>query len=656
MMRKFKKRWLLILVFISILSASAFNRRYKQVNAEEADTTVVTPYKKPSGNATKFLGIWLTSGYTLQPATNTYIEVGQTKSISGNAGRSMLQFWATIGYTNKRYQWYKSTDGKNWSKVSDKESGNKKTLSFTPTKEGDTYYQLDTYWQTGGLFGLTASHLYSNVATVHAVPEPVNAQSVKVTVDDDYLYNSVNDLINIETVAHAHPDPENFTGTVTWSVDNPNLATIDEETGEVTANTSRLSGVVTVTATLHNPDGTTKQGSETITIGGGLENQTVHAGETATFDLRGNVGDLDEDGDNNYTVKWYKEDPITHSREQIQKDDPKALSYTTPATTLNDDGTLILAIIQLRYGGKNYSYTTNDAYLYVIPEGGPEIELTNTLTNETFTDESNTATWLFGVNNNDTIKYTDTVTNKSTSDRLKDAKYVLPLRTGTRVTSVKLDGKDVDSDKYSLTENDTTKDLDLTISDLQFDINQSHKIEVETIVTGITQRSRFRTIPYVTGTASGDKAYQKIGSEEYLNYTTNSVELDPVENFDYGTINSYGSNNLLKRKQELNSPNNIVEVDDMRRSKKAAKIIVNQDGPMTNEAGDVLAGQLRYYSDGNYTNLNEQDAVVSEVDDDEPLSSFSWDPDDGILLFLESKLNAAGNYHTKITWSVQESI
>lgn len=655
-MRKLKKRWLLVLLFISILSASAFNRRYKEVDAEDIETTKVEPYKKPTGDATKFLGIWLTSGYVLQPQKDTYIEVGQTKSLRGSAGRSAILQALTLPYTFKRYQWYKSTNGTSWSKVSSKESGNKQELPITPTEEGETYYQLDIYFET--ITGLTtAAHLYSDVATVHAVPEPVDAASVEVTTDDDYLYNSDNDLVNTETYARAYPTPVNFTGTVTWSISDTNLATIDPDSGLITANTSRRSGVVTVTATMHNPVGADITGDTEVTIGGGLEDQTVKAGKTATFDLRGNISELDDESeDNDYTIKWYKEDPITHTRTQLQKDEPRALKYTTPETTLNDDGTIILAIIQVRYNGKSYSYTTNDAYLHVIPEGGPNISMTNSLSNETFNDGTNTDTMLFGVNNDDVIKYSDKVTNDSTSGTLKNATYTLPLRTGTKVTSVQVDGSDVSNEDYQVVDNNDTGNKDLVISGLNFKINESHQVDVETIVASIDKKTSYQTVPYVTGKTDDDEDYQKFGNNLALNYTTGTVVINKVNDIDYGSINSYGNNKTIARQDELNLPNNVMELEDMRRYKKALTVTVDQDGPLQTSSGDVLSGHLRFYNNGSYQTLLGQPAVIAETNDDEELLSLGWDKDNGILLFLESKLNVAGTYKTTLNWTVADSV
>lgn len=651
MMSKFKKRWLLVVIFFSILSALLFNQHYRDVSAEEVETTEVTPYKKPTGDVRKFLGIWLTSGYALQPADTNYVVVDQSKTLYTDQARSFaITLLAPLH--GKNYQWFKSTDGKTWSKVSKADGGEKQNLAVKPTAVGTTYYQQETYWK--GLL-ITSTEIYSKVATVHAIPEPTDATKVDVTTDDDYLYNSSaqDNIVSNTTYARAKVTPENATGDVTWSVDNTNLATIDPNTGLITANTARRKGTVTVTATVNNPIGPDISGSTEILIGEGLEDQTVKAGKTATFSLRGNVGDLDEDDENNYTVRWFKEDPITHHKVQLDLD-PKALSYTTPKTTLNDDGTSFQAIITVKIAGKSYSYTTGLAYLYVIPDGGPNLEINNTLTDDDFDDGTNTDTILFGVNNGDTITYHNTLTNISTSGTLKDSTYTLPLKKGTGVSSVKIDG--AETTDYKLTDNDVTDSLDLSIPNLIFKINQVHNIEVTTKVSGITRRESFASVPYIQGKDDDNDSYQKVGQSETLNYTTGSIEINKVRDIDYGTINTLGSGQTIKRQDELNLPNNIMEVEDMRRYKLPLKVRVSQTDELKNDNGDVLAGRLRFYDNGKYQDLFENDTVVAESGADEELYSIGWDENNGILLFLESKWNASGTYKTTLNWTIEDSI
>jgi len=649
MMQKLKKRWIFIIVFVILLSTGALAKRFKDVNAQDEATEVI-PYKKPTGDVKKFLGIWMSNGYALQPATDSYVVVGNDLTLYTDQARSFVNRILTPGHT-KYHTWYESTDGKTWKKVANGKSKNYQNYKITPNKTGTVYYQQETYWRSA--IGTTAMHIYSKVATVHVLPEPVDATSVDVTTDDDYLYNTENVLINRETYAHAIPTPHNFTGTVSWSVDNTNLATIDENTGLITSNNKELSGELKVTATLHNPNGKDIYGSTTIGIGRGLDDQYVKAGNTATFSLRGNIGDLDEDEDSKYEVKWYKKAPITGIPSQLDVDS-QALSYTTPETTLDDDGTMIYAIIRVYVNNKWYSHTTNEAVLHVSPEGGPDIEMTNTLSNETFNDGTNTSTTLFGVNNDDKIKYTDTLTNNSDTGTLTDAKYVLPLKDGTMVDSVVVDGQTLDEGNYELKKNTNTQAIDLIISNLAFKNRQSHQIEITTTVNGITKRSSSETLPYIYGKNDDNTEYQKVGSQEYLNYTLDLIATTP-QDIDYGTINAINTSKTVARQDSLNSPNNVLDVDDMRRYKTPITVYIAQTDALKS-GSNILSGHLRYYDNGESINLLSDSAEVAQTSNGESLNSIAWDKENGVLLYLDSNWNASGVYQTKLDWTIQDSV
>jgi len=282
------------------------------------------------------------------------------------------------------------------------------------------------------------------------------------------------------------------------------------------------------------------------------------------------------------------------------------------------------------------------------------LELHDTLSNETFHDNNDTDTVIFGVNNGDLVRYKDTVTNESTSGTLKEADYTLPLRKETQVASVKLDGKDTTN--YKLVDNDDTNSTDLIISGLNFKINESHAIEVDTTVAGIDSKTSYTSVPYITGKNDDNNTYQKFGNDETLNYTTNSVVVNKVNDIDYGTINSISASKTLARPDELNLPNNMIEVEDMRRYKNPLIVSVSQDSPLQTDAGDVFEGQLRFYNNGKYTNLLEEPAVVANTVKDEELVSLGWDKDNGILLYLESKWNVAGVYKTRVNWTISDSV
>lgn len=646
-MRRKKNIALVIILFTLLTGVFLVKNTTESIAADDE----IGYYKKPTGDVRKFLGIWLTSGFNLQPNADNYVLVNNTVTLHTDSGRSLWDRAVSLnGFAH--YRWYKSTDGKKWSKMSDKENGDYKHMPVTPTTTGTVYYQQRVSWYYLVEL-LTSPVVYSQVAAVHSLPEPVNATDVEVTTDDDYLYNSPNDVTDTTTYAHASITPVNFTGTLSWSIDNTDLATIDEDTGLISANTLGKSGTVTVTANLSNPDGTTTKGSTKVQVGGGLDDQTVRAGKTATFSLRGNIGELNED-DTSYNVKWYKEDPITHYRTQIDADS-KALSITTPETTLDDDGTLFFAIIQVKVGTSSMSYTTNDAFLYVTPEGGPDVNIDDTLENETFDDNTNTDNMLYGVINGDKVTYHNTLTNDSQTGTLSDGKYVLPLHANTTVTKVTLDGNELPSSEYEVKSNDTTDQTNVSVDGLSFKNGESHSIEVETVVGGITKKETSRTIPYITGKDDDGDSYQKIGKTETINYTTDMIE-QSIKHIDYGEVVSYGQETLVYRSDDLNWPNNLIEIDDMRRYKNPVTVSVSQGADLENEKGQTLSGSLRYYDDdGEYTDLLANSAVVKSTSENETLESIGWYKNNGLVLYLNGA-SSAGIYTTQLNWEISDTI
>ena len=134
--RKYAKRiiknFFLILIpfiFLGLLTTST----EKTTRADEE--VVVVPKFTPSKDPEKFLGIWTSGGYDLQPAPDYHTTVNEPVTIRTNTRRSI---WATIGglLDSPHYRWWQSTDGKNWTSVSKNNNGQKKNFTVTPTKTG----------------------------------------------------------------------------------------------------------------------------------------------------------------------------------------------------------------------------------------------------------------------------------------------------------------------------------------------------------------------------------------------------------------------------------------------------------------------------------------------------------------------------------------
>ncbi|KRK79376.1 Ig-like domain-containing protein [Companilactobacillus nodensis] len=347
-----------LFLFVILLMLGVFSTQDTQ--AAEVGTPLTNSAFTATPEPNKFLNIWNTNGYDLQPEAVTYKVVGNEITLNTDAARSV---WSVLGgvFDAPHYRWYKSDDGISWTEVPEWQNGHRKNLPIQTTEQSRTWYQLDTqYWNY--LTGWVAkTHIYSTVAEVNAVNVPTNATGVSISTDSDYIYNNSEGQVNT-TYAHAIVDPISSTGKVTWSVDNINLATVDS-TGKITANDKSLSGVVKVTGTFRNMDTSFVIGTTYVQVGGGLDNQTVPSGQPATFTLRGDTNSLTGViNDNRIKIEWYKKAPGKTKAEYLGKSN--SVSYTTANTTASDNGTQYQAKITLKEGSKSTTIKTNWATLY----------------------------------------------------------------------------------------------------------------------------------------------------------------------------------------------------------------------------------------------------------------------------------------------------
>ncbi|APU72220.1 Ig-like domain-containing protein [Companilactobacillus crustorum] len=355
---KLKRAGLISFAAVSMLGT--FSVQGATVDAAALGTPLTNSFFTPTPAPDKFLNIWNTNGYALQPESHTYTVVGNPVTLNTDAGRSVWSVMSGL-LDAPHYRWYKSDDGVNWSAVPEWQNGHRKNLSVPSNEVGRTWYQMDTQYYNYLTGWALKTHIYSDVAEVNIVDTPTNASGVSVTADSDYIYN--NDNQNNVTFAHANVNPISSTGKVTWSVDNTNLATVDS-TGKITANDRGLSGVVKVTGTFHNMDSSFVVGTTYVEVGGGIADQTVQPGQAATFSLKGDTSKLNElIQQNNADVQWYKKAPGTNKAEYIGQYNSAA--YTTGITSVADNGTQYRTKIILKDGSNKKSVYTNWSTLHV---------------------------------------------------------------------------------------------------------------------------------------------------------------------------------------------------------------------------------------------------------------------------------------------------
>jgi len=653
--KKIIRTILLLLMPLFLIGLNASSEQTTKADSQRADPKA--PFT-PSDPPKKTLGIWTKSGYNLQPQADYYIVLGDEVTLRTNVVRSAGGSLVGLG-DSPHYRWWQKGANDKWALVPKDNNGQKKNFTVEPQTEGDFTYQLDTqYYKLGlGWMGIK-THFFSIQSTVHVSPEPVEALDLEVTVDDDYLYYSdpKSDEPNI-TNAHAVPTPINATGQITWSISDTSLATIDDD-GQITSNSTGKSGIVWATASMSNYEMEDIHKSVRVEIGGGLDDQEVKSGETADFTLKGNTFDDADDNEDidSIDISWKKFPAGTDTNNgTIAPNNVNDATYTTPPTTMDDDQTRYQATITLTKGKDKKEIKSNLATLTVIPAGDPEMEITNTIKNNSYTTDKDTVNFLNDVIGTDNVVYRDTLTNKSSEGILKDGSYVIPMIPGTQINHVKIDGDTIDPVNYTQIFDEETNSDDLVIKIGNIATTTSMDIEVDTTVPDITQKQSFRFTPYVHGTDNDGNIYRQEGTEEDINYITDKIDMD-VEDIDFGTITAFSKGVLKYRPEELNNPNNIANIDDQRRDKAAVKVFVTQTADLVNDQEYVLPATIRYYENGNHEPILNNKVKISETTLGNQLNSIAWDKSDGLLLHIDDDHLPAGKYTTTLTWTCENTI
>jgi len=360
-MKKQKANKLVLITLFSALAIGTYGvQNIKDAQAAPLGTELQYHLYDPTPEPSKFLNVWNTNGYALQPESVINKKVGEPYTINTDAARSVWSVMTGV-LDAPHYRWYKSEDGKTWKALSEDQNGHKKNLPLDTSEEGRTWYQLDTqYWNY--LTGWAAkTHIYSNISEVNVLTEDVDAESVKVTTEDSYLYNTGDKMMNV-TYAHAKTNPLNATGTIEWSVDKPDIATIDKLTGKITSNSKGITGDVNIIATYkgsNSDDPKVVVGKTKISVGGGLNKPTAYVGNSATFELQGTTDDFyGWWDDNEIYVEWYKKAAGQSDRKAKLLGVTKGTTYTTDPVTSSDVNSLYRAKIIMRKNSKEMTLTT----------------------------------------------------------------------------------------------------------------------------------------------------------------------------------------------------------------------------------------------------------------------------------------------------------
>lgn len=548
-------------------------------------------------------------------------------------------------------QWYSSTNptsSDKWSKVS---GGTNRKLTINPTSVGTVYYQ-DSYVKSGLLLGKS---FYSDVASVTTYPDPVEATGVTVSVAQDYLYNNQKDPAT--TVAYAKPEPFNSTAKLSWSVDNTELATIDPDSGEVTANNSNKSGTVNVIATLTNSNGDQVTGSAPIKIGGGLDDQTVNEGQKATFKVQGDWTTVN-------SVTWHQ---VVNGKDSVISG-ADGLTYTTPETTFDNDKDQYYAVLKVptqdAEGNSSFTtITTNKANLTVIADTNPKITGSSNIYNNTYNDhnEDNTAVNNVISGDNLTVRGTFTDTNKNSVLHSGAIQVKLPEQLKSNddpespdVTGVKVDGQATDN--YYIGPGPSGSDQFVYLFGIDFSEYKTHTYEFSFTVDN-DKNEKFVTTPTLTGQKADESDIDGsfTSNELTINFSDNKLD-GHANDIDYGKLKYSSVGKPVTGTINGEESADIFSISDNRRQKNQSKIYLQQTRKFLSAAGDELHGELRYYSpDGTYQVLDSAQALISDTPAGNTVGSIGNSNTTGLKLFIFDSLIKNADYSSTLNWTIESA-
>ena len=607
------------------------------VLATQNDSAIDSNYfKKPTPDI-YHTWFYRSGGFTLQPVLNSYVSLGKSIKLTTTSRRSSLSL---LEYPLKfpSHQWYRNENNSGWTKFNGQTS---KTLTFKPNKIGTIFYQLkDTY----RILDKTDT-FYSKVAAVHTTLKETNASDLKIFSINNYLYNINSPLITNNTNMIGSPIPYYSTGTLSWSIDRPDLASINDY-GEVQANIDGRSGIVHITGKIKNPDGSTIYSDpKEITVGGGLDDQTVHVGNKAIFSIRSSYEQARDQPNTPIRIKWFKKNSAKKITKLKTQDDP--FVFQTDNTQEQDNGDKYYATISTT-SVSNKPIQTNDAKLTVISANTSGVTLQSSITDLTFPDNYNSQTELHNVYNNDKINYKFTLTNNSVNDfHNSNLKYYIPE--GTTINNILINDSPLTADDFTVTDNT------LTINSHDLKKDESKKIIINTTISGITKKEQVVTTSHFSASDINNKKIEIDGAQLKLNYALYKFSAY-FKNIDFEPIKSFENNSLVYRTSETNSPNEMISVDDQRRKKNSLTLYLTQSKQLINNH-NLLPADLKFFQPGQDSiGILKKIVPIATSKDGDKFPSIKWNRNEGLLLHLNRGNLIAGNYSGELSWNFIDSV
>ncbi|MFD1548667.1 hypothetical protein [Levilactobacillus fuyuanensis] len=618
------KWWLRVLVGLLALVVVMVGGQGNQQLGDAQAATGIPGKGSPSGTPIGIFGFYFTTGFSLQPE-NRYTSVNRSVMLTTTTAHSILG--SVDPFAIDHFQWYQSTnDGKTWQSLN---SDQKADLTITPTQAGTVYYQQS--FQYYYLSSFLAPIYYSRVAAVTTFPQPIPATGLKVTSDQSYLYNNQRNAM--VTYVHGTPTPATATGKLTWTSSDDQLATVNEATGEVKANTSGQSGTVVITGTMTNDDGSTETDQAAIEVGGGLVvEQQVAEGQTATFSVQGSFAEAPS------TVVWHR---IMGGKDSVVTSENK-LSYTTLATSMADDQAQYYAVVTIKApDGSMQNMTTNRSKLTVIPDTTPKVTITNQVADVT-DNTGNTTSELTNILSGDTCKVTGSFSDDNPYSKLTDGEFLITLPTGVQ-PDITVDGQEAHFGKYPSGDN-----MKVLVTGVDFSKTKTHTFSV-TFTSNQTDNRTMKTWVDLSGEdAQHNKINTYSGAPLTLKFTDGKLHA-VANDVNFGEITT---TNLGQEIPGIaTGDGDLLDVTDNRRHKTATTIDLRQETPFSNGQTTLTAGLS--YDDGLGLSslLTNADQTVASVASGMPVPSIGKSHGENLKVKVATPDFLPGKYTSQLDWT-----
>lgn len=623
--------FMLLLLLVACLSTFA---RISTVEAGYVDSSGLQLVGKP--NKPGKIGFWSVNGID-------YFTKEQTVTTGGKFTlntRTVYSFFFMQGIVDK-VEWYQVFKNKKPVPI------NYKGENYTSRidEPGDYYFQAISYAHWG--IGRISFHdtYKSNVMTVHVNSVPIDADRIQINIGDQYL-NSFKNLPST-TIANAIIYPKNADGVVKWSLDRTDLATIDPDSGVITANNQAKAGTVEIKGQVvgnNNPD---KEIIDTqqIFVGPGLEDQTVEENGTAKFSIQGDA--IKYAG----KVTWHRVNVngTLFNDKKIDDDKPYLIIKNVNEKLKKFRYYAEFSVEQKDESGKtnNISVKTNQVKINVIPSDKPRIHLNFSLINETLKQLDPSTIFrnhLRRVAPNDKIVMQGTVTDENVNSFLKNGRLEFSVPQNSKDLQVWVEGVEVNRDF------DPERQV-VSIDNLDFSKQKSFDIKVQyTIKKG--QNTDFKTTPKFrildNPSDSLNPENEIIGEPlemDFINddFTLVGSKISFIVNHAQGHESSaYG---------QIDDPDDeALKVDDNRREKPKTQVFIHLDNDTD------PATQPSFY----YCSVNAAPQLISskwlkayETSPGQSLKAIVWKKN--IKVVIPKKYSTTSNLHVPIRWEIRQS-